>query len=48
MEILKVQSTEDKLTYLLQTKALIKQAIIDQGGTITENTTFREFVEQIN
>ena len=47
MEILKVQSTEDKLNYLLQTKAAIKQAIIDQGGTITENTTFREFVEQI-
>ncbi len=47
MEILKVQSTEDKLNYLLQTKAAIKQAIIDQGGTITENTTFREFVQQI-
>ena len=47
MEILKVQSTEDKLTYLLQTKALIKQAIIDQGGTIDENTTFRQFVTAI-
>jgi len=37
----------DKLTYLGQTKAEIRDAIIAKGVTIPEKTTFREFAKKI-
>lgn len=41
-------SIDDKLDYLKETKNLIKNAIIDKGQTITEETTFREYAGKIN
>lgn len=37
----------EKLTYLAQTKAQIRQAIIDKGVEIPENTPFRDYARQI-
>lgn len=47
MEVKSVQSTEDKLRYLLETKGLLKEAIIDKGRTIAEDATFRSYVDEI-
>lgn len=38
---------EDKLAYLVNTKDLIKNAIVNQGQTITNNTPFREYANLI-
>ena len=38
----------DKLEYLNQTKQDIKQAIINKGQNITEEDTFRSYVDKIN
>lgn len=38
----------DKLEYLNQTKQGIKQAIINKGQNITEEDTFRSYVDKIN
>ncbi len=37
----------EKLTYLAQTKAQIRQAIIDKGVEVPENTPFRDYARQI-
>ena len=39
--------TADKLNYFLQTKSLIKQAIIDKGVDVSESDTFRSYAEKI-
>ena len=41
------QTVEEKLDYLLETKALIRNAIISKGQTITDDTPFREYVNLI-
>lgn len=48
MEVKSVQSTEDKLAYLLETKNLIKQAINNKGRNIQDTDTFRQYVNEIN
>ncbi len=40
-------TTADKLAYLNQSKAEIKQAIIDKGVAISSDTTFREYANKI-
>lgn len=37
----------DKLNYLLETKNRIKQALIDKGVEVPENTTFRGYADLI-
>lgn len=37
----------DKLDYLNETKAQIKQAIIDKGQEVSDETPFREYVQKI-
>lgn len=41
------ETVEEKLNYLLETKALMKDAIIAKGQTITEETPFRDYVALI-
>jgi hypothetical protein len=41
------QTVEEKLDYLLETKALIRNAIISKGQTITDDTPFRDYVNLI-
>lgn len=41
-------SIANKLTYLNQTKALIKQGINNTGGELTENSTFRSYADELN
>ena len=43
-----VEELNTQLEYLDETKGLIKQAIIDKGQSISENDTFRSFVQKIN
>ena len=38
----------DKLDYLSETKSLIKNAIISAGGSVTDNTTFRNYAVAIS
>ena len=38
---------EEKWAYLKQTKALIKQAIVDKGQTVTDDATFRSYAASI-
>ena len=40
-------STSNKLTYLNETKQELKQAINNIGGEVTDETTFREYVTQL-
>jgi hypothetical protein len=40
-------SLEDKLNYLLQTKEMIKNAIIAKGVQILESDTFRSYAQKI-
>lgn len=40
-------TTSDKLTYLEETKAAIKDAIVSKGVTIPDGTTFRQYAEKI-
>lgn len=40
-------STANKLTYLNTTKQKLKQAINNIGGEITDETTFREYVQEL-
>lgn len=42
-----VQDLQDNLNYIQDTKALIKQAIINKGQTITDNDTFRSYKDKI-
>ena len=39
---------DEKLEYLLETKNLIKQAIIDKGVDLSNTDVFRDYVEKIN
>lgn len=41
-------ATVDKLNYLDDTKDLIKDALNDLGAEITDNDTFRSYVDKIN
>ena len=41
-------ATIDKLNYLNETKQEIKSALNDLGAEITDNDTFRSYVEKIN
>lgn len=40
-------STANKLTYLNDTKGLLKQKINNLGGDITDNTTFRQYADKL-
>ena len=40
-------TTADKLNYLSETKAAIKQAIVDKGVTVDDSTTFRDYADKI-
>lgn len=40
-------STANKLTYLNNTKQLLKQKINNLGGDITDNTTFRQYSDEL-
>ena len=40
-------SIADKLSYLLETKALIKAAIEAKGVTVPDNATFRDYANLI-
>ena len=40
-------TTSEKLTYLNTTKQKLKQAINNIGGEVTDETTFREYVNQL-
>ena len=42
------QDIIDELNYLKETKQQIKQAIIDKGQEIEENTPFRYYAEKIS
>ncbi len=42
-----MSGVKDRLDYLEETKNLIKEAIVTSGGTLTEESTFREYPEQI-
>lgn len=41
-------TTTDKLNYLNATKGLIKDALNNLGAEITNETTFRDYVDKIN
>lgn len=41
-------TTTDKLNYLNATKGLIKDALNNLGAEITDETTFRDYVDKIN
>jgi hypothetical protein len=41
-------TTSEKLTFLSQTKADIRDAIINKGVTVPANTTFRDYATKIN
>ena len=41
-------TTIEKLEYLNETKILIKQSLNDLGAEITDEDTFRSYVEKIN
>ena len=41
-------ATIDKLNYLNDTKSLIKDALNDLGAEITDEDTFRSYVDKIN
>lgn len=43
-----IQNLVDNITYLNSTKYLIKNAIINKGQEIDDNTPFRDYVEKIN
>ena len=42
-----MSGVKDRLDYLEETKNLIKEAIVTSGGTLTEESTFREYLEQV-
>lgn len=42
-----MSSVKDRLDYLEETKNLIKEAIVTSGGTLSEESTFREYPEQV-
>ena len=41
-------TTTDKLNYLNATKGLIKDALNNLGAEITDETTFRGYIDKIN
>ena len=41
-------TTTEKLNYLNETKSQIKSALNDLGAEITNDTTFRDYVDKIN
>ena len=41
------ETVEEKLNYLLETKQLIREAIVNKGQTITEDTPFRDYASLI-
>lgn len=47
MEVRTVQSTQNKLKYLSETKKQIKEAITAKGQTIADADTFRSYVDKI-
>lgn len=40
-------TTADKLNYLIETKKAIKQAIIQMGVAVDDNTSFRDYANKI-
>lgn len=42
-----MENIQEHLAYLQETKEQIKQAIVNKGQTIADNTTFREYVNEI-
>ena len=42
-----MSGVKDRLDYLEETKNLIKEAIVTSGGTLSDESTFREYPEQI-
>lgn len=42
-----MSGVKDRLDYLEETKNLIKDAIVTSGGTLTKESTFREYPEQV-
>lgn len=42
-----MSGVKDRLDYLEETKNLIKEAIVTSGGTLSEESTFREYPEQV-
>lgn len=43
-----MSSISDKIEYLKETKRLFKQWIIDQQGTVTDTTPFRDYIDIID
>lgn len=43
-----MSSISDKIEYLKETKSMFKQWIIDNGGTVTDSTPFRDYVDIID
>lgn len=43
-----MSTISDKLQYLLETKELIKQALINKGFSISDTDSFRSYVDMIN
>lgn len=42
-----MSGVKDRLDYLEETKNLIKEAIVTSGGTLSDESTFREYPEQV-
>lgn len=42
-----MSGVKDRLDYLEETKNLIKEAIVISGGTLSDESTFREYPEQV-
>lgn len=43
-----MSSITDKIEYLKETKRLLKELIIKNGGSVDDNTPFREYVTIID
>lgn len=43
-----MSSITDKIEYLKETKRLLKELIIKNGGSVDDNTPFREYVAIID
>ena len=41
-------SIADKLNYLLETKRLIKQVIIEKGVEVSDSDSFRSYIDKIS
>ena len=41
-------TTTDKLNYLLETKRLMKQVIIEKGVEVSDSDSFRSYIDKIS